>query len=101
MDRWENIAAVLRTDAVSIAWDTCHKIYVLLDEPQHKLMASYGYDPLYRIDAIGGPDAALAILRQWWDESCGLRFINSVRTVPGDPNDGFTDLIPQFAEEDD
>jgi hypothetical protein len=45
-------------------------------------------------------DQMLATLHDWWDSSCGLRFISSVKTVKGDPNEGFTHLIPQFEEED-
>ena len=77
--------------ATGIAWDTCHKIYVLMDEAQMELMEEYGYDPLLRVD---DPDEALEILQTWWDESCGLRFISTVETRP-DPNSGFHDVIRQ------
>jgi len=33
-------------DAKAIAWDTCHKIYVLMDDEQVELMRGYEYDPL-------------------------------------------------------
>ena len=62
-------------------------------------MVSYGYVPLIRVESVGAEEA-LELLRDWYDESCGLRFISAVKTVDGDPNDGFTDLIPQFDEED-
>ncbi len=97
-DKWEDVADALN-DAISIAWDGCHKIYVLLDEEEHKLMDGYGYDPLLRLDSIG-KDKALAELKEWYDVSCGLRFVNSVRSFPADPNKGFTQIIPQFSEED-
>ena len=84
--------------AVSIAFDTCHKIYILEDEEQHELMKSYGYDPLIRISEIG-EDRALETLQGWFEESCALRFISSVRSVPEDPNKGFTDVIAQMDEE--
>lgn len=91
----DDILATL-TDAVGIAWDGCHKIYILMDETEYKLWEEYGYDPLIRVDS---PDQALVTLQDWWEQSCGLRFINSVRTTLN-PNDGFDDLIPQFADED-
>lgn len=94
---WQIIHDVL-PGAVSIAWGECHKIYILMDEEQHREMISYGYDPLLRIDQIG-VDSALATLRRWWDESCGLRFVNSVKTVEGNPNDGFVTLIGQFEDD--
>jgi hypothetical protein len=40
-------------------------------------------------------------LCDWYEESCGLRFISAVETViGGDPNSKFTSLVPQFAGED-
>lgn len=95
---WQTIRATL-DQTVSIAWDQCHKIYLLLDEGQHQQMIDYGYDPLIRVSHIG-PDVALTILRAWWEESCSLRLVNSVKTVEGNPNDGFTSLILQFEDED-
>jgi len=98
-DRWLEVDEAV-DEAVSIAWDGCHKIYVLMDEQQHELMRSYDYDPLIRVDDIGA-DEARDLLREWYEESCGLRFISAVKTVADDPNDGFDALIPQFAEDED
>jgi hypothetical protein len=107
---WTATSVALR-NAVGIAWDTCHKIYVLMDEEQMRLMESYGYDPLLRLDNLdaGNPDRspahlqaeALRTLKQWWDDSCGLRFVNAVETNHDDPNAGFITLIGQFDDEDD
>ena len=33
-------------EAKAIAFDTCHKIYLLMDDEQVALMRTYGYDPL-------------------------------------------------------
>ena len=33
-------------DAKAIAFDTCHKIYLLMDDEQVETMRGYGYDPL-------------------------------------------------------
>lgn len=88
--------------AKGIAWDTCHKIYVLMDEEQMTEMRGYGYDPLIRIGASGFTVADAAdTLRQWWEESCFLRFISAVRTNHEDPNAGFTSLIAQFELDED
>lgn len=85
--------------AKGIAFDNCHKIYVLLDDTQMAQMKEWGYDPLLSSDELT-PKEMLATIREWYNESCGLRFVNAVRTVEGDPNDGFIDLIPQGADYD-
>jgi hypothetical protein len=85
-------------EAVGIAWDGCHKIYVLMDETQMSLMEGYGYDPLLRVEDIGELQTK-TLLREWYRASCELRFISSVGTVEGDPNAGFGDLIAQFDDE--
>ena len=85
--------------AKAIAWDTCHKIYVLMDDEQVALMREYGYDPLITSDDMTPEQMADKIV-EWWDESCGLRFVNGVKTVAGDPNDGFITIIGQFDDEE-
>lgn len=77
----------------AIVWDGCHKIYVAMDEEQVDLFCEYEYAHIAKITEA---DAAVAQLREWFEDSCSLRFISAVRTVEGDPNDGFTDLIGQF-----
>lgn len=101
---WDAVEAAL-PEAKSIAYDGCHKIYVLLDDEQTAQMEFYGYR---ENDMPGGSrlflaevmdkDAMLATLHDWWDRSCRLRFISSVRTNHADPNAGFTALITQFEE---
>ena len=81
--------------ASGIAWDTCHKIYILMDDNQMALMKSYGYEAIV---PSSDPSFALETVRDWWDSSCGLRLISTVSTVAdgGDPNDGFTSIARQF-----
>ena len=86
--------------AKGIAFDECHKIYVLLDDAQMGQMKEWGYDPLLSADDLT-PKEMLATLRKWYHDSCGLRFISAVRTVAGDPNDGFITLIGQGEDYDD
>ena len=57
-------------------------------------MDGYGYD-LVDVSTLRDP---VTLLEDWWDRSYGLRFISSVRTNHDDPNAGFKDLIPQFAD---
>jgi hypothetical protein len=40
-------------------------------------------------------------LREWYEDSCSLRFINAVSTNHADPNAGYNQIIPQGAEEED
>tara|TARA_R100000951_G_C2641718_1_gene181173 strand:+ start:1859 stop:2167 length:309 start_codon:yes stop_codon:yes gene_type:complete len=84
-------------NAVSISWDTCHKIYVSLDDETHKQQISYGYDCL-KIDPAGnvGENPALDVLLDWYENSCGLRFINSIEDNNGKTK--FTTLIAQFED---
>lgn len=95
---WKRVRQALR-QAKGIAWDGCHKIYVLMDDDEVALMRSYDYDPLLLVADLG-VEKAYETVKGWWEESCGLRFVNSVATVEGNPNDGFMDLIGQFEFED-
>jgi hypothetical protein len=64
-------------------------------------MRTYGYDPLItKEDAT--PDVMLATLQEWYEDSCGLRFIDAVSTNHENPNAGFETLIGQgdFAEDE-
>lgn len=97
---WQ-IVDLLLPRAHGIAWDGCHKIYVLLDDEQVRIQSSCGYGDddhgsrLLTCDKASADEMGTT-LRDWFDASCGLRFINAIETVSGDPNGGFTDLIAQF-----
>ena len=82
------------SEAKAIAWDTCHKIYVLMDDEQVELMREYGYDPLITKEEMT-PEEMLSTLEKWYEDSCGLRFIQAVNTNHIDPNAGFESLIEQ------
>jgi len=96
---WGKVEVALEL-AKGIAFDECHKIYVLMDDGQMAQMKEYGYDPLISADTTT-PDEMLTTIRKWYDDSCGLRFVSGVRSVDGDPNEGFIDLIPQGSDDDD
>jgi hypothetical protein len=85
-------------DAKAIAFDTCHKIYVLMDDEQVVKMREYEYDPLYTKDEMSAGEMYETI-KHWYAESCGLKFVEAVSTVEGDPNLGFETLIEQGARE--
>ena len=96
-DYWDDTAAALE-EAYSIAFDGCHKIYVHMDKGTHDQAVEWGYTP-HMLEGLGAK-AALEMLRDWYEGSCALRFIQSVRTVDGDPNEGYENLIPQGAEDE-
>lgn len=81
-------------DAKAIAFDTCHKIYILMDDEQVEKMRGYGYDPLITSDEAT-PEEMLAYLEEWYLDSCSLRFIDAVSTNYADPNAGFERVIEQ------
>lgn len=93
-------------DAKAIAWDTCHKIYLLMDDEQVALMRGYGYgdanDPssLITKDEMSAAEM-FETVKKWFDEACPLRFVSAVETNTADPNAGFESLIPQGADEED
>jgi hypothetical protein len=98
------IAEALET-AVALAWDGCHKIYILMDNDQANVTRGIGYgsgdgDSVFQWieQEPDGRARAAVTLRDWWDESCGMRFINTIRTVDGDPGGEFTNIIAQCDE---
>ena len=88
-------------EAKGIAYDGCHKIYVLMDDEQMALMKEYGYgedNPNYLISSSQLNPAEMAtVAMSWFKKSCGLRFIQGVRTTDEtNSSDGFFDIIGQF-----
>lgn len=92
-DYWNDVESYVQ-EARLIAWDTCHKIYLAMDEYEEQWFRD-NYAPNY---FQGTPDEMLKKLHEWYDDSCGLRFISAVEHNADDPNAGFTDLIPQGAD---
>lgn len=97
------LKAALR-HAKGIAYEGCHKIYVLLDDGQFAQQKLYGYgdgsddSQLVALRSNLDRDRAFATVKQWYEDSCALRFISTIKTVPGDPNDGFDHVIEQFED---
>jgi hypothetical protein len=83
----------LTQTADSIAWDGCHKIYILQDPEQTDKMKDYGYQYLWDKSMIDS-ESMLNTIYQWWRQSCELRLVDSVAT--GDHSaDLFTQVVPQ------
>lgn len=85
-------------EAKGIAFDTCHKIYVLMDDEQMDLMKQYEYDPLIS-KAEMSASAMFDTVKQWYADSCGLKFIDAVTTNKENPSAGFESLVPQGVNE--
>ena len=90
---WE-LVEELTPEVKAICWDNCHKIYLLLDDEQVEMFRSYDYDPIIT-DNEATPEEMLAILKEWFYNSCSLRFIQAVKTESNDSNNGFRNLISQ------
>ena len=84
--------------AKGIAWDNCHKIYILMDSEQVDLMKEYGYDPLITADQMSSDEMFNQVI-EWYEDSCSLRFIDAVSTNHINPNAAFETLVSQFDEQ--
>ena len=73
--------------AVSITWEGCHKIYICLDQESHEQQIAYGH----QVIPVKDKSEALNQLYEWFDVSCGLRFINAIEGG----GTTFHDVIPQ------
>jgi hypothetical protein len=92
-------------EAKGIAFDTCHKIYIMMDDEQVALQKSYGYgeeDPnaLATSDQLNPAEMA-TVITTWFQNSCGLRFISAVSTNPSFGDDGWVHVISQFEADED
>lgn len=81
--------------ADSIAWDDCHKIYILMDDYQTKQMIEFGYSTI----VSDTPAAMEKLVWQWYQDSCSLRLIDAVFTNE-DKTDKFVTIVGQFFGED-
>ena len=92
-DLFEKVWDVIH-DAHLIAWDGCHKIYIATDAVQAEWFVNAPYSHI----ETGTAEGMMDILGMWWEDSCGLRFINAVSG--GMDNPKFVTLIEQFADEE-
>jgi hypothetical protein len=89
------------SEAKGIAFDTCHKIYVLMDDEQVDLMRKYGYgdandpDSLLTSSQLTAQEMTDKVI-EWFQHSCGLRFINAVYSDNSIGSSGFVNVIAQF-----
>jgi len=95
----DNLVRNRISEAEAIAWDNCHKIYILMDTEQVELMRGYGYDLLITADQMSA-DEMFEVVEDWYESSCSLRFIDAVSTNHINPNAGFETLSPQFEDQE-
>lgn len=86
----------LLSQADSVAWEGCHKIYILMDSNQTNKMKEYGYKYVVSDTAT----AMENVVGEWYDDSCSLRFIDAVFTND-DETDKFITVVGQFENEED
>jgi len=75
-----------------VAFDRCHKIYLAMDEIEAKWFRDSNYTVFQ-----GSPMEMYLEVIKWWNESCGLRFIQSVTHNETNRNAGYKNLVPQGA----
>ena len=86
-------------EIVALAWDGCHKIYLALDQQEAESFRRLGYGDDSTSEFLWAGTLStteiLDVVQQWYFESCGLVFINTVK------GGNFEDIIPQiFTSED-
>jgi hypothetical protein len=93
---WDDVEKATKS-ALLISWDSCHKIYLAMDAEQAAWFGRNYTEENNSISFHGTPAEMFEKLEEWWDLSCGLRFVSAVWTDNEEPNNGFISLIPQFA----
>jgi len=83
----------LISEADSVAFDGCHKIYLNMDPKQTMKMINYGYTNLVTDTPAAMEDAVW----RWYEDSCSLRFIDAVFTNDDD-TDKFVVVVGQQFE---
>lgn len=98
---WGDVEDTLQS-AELIAFDGCHKIYLAMDAEQAEwFRKNYNEKECSTsCNFTGSTQEMLTKIKHWWNDSCPLRFIQSVETNHEDPNAGFRNIIPQGAGED-
>ena len=100
-DYWSDVKEEVRY-AKSISFDGCHKIYLAMDDTQAKWFKE-NYNGAEDSDDRtfeGTPEQMFELLQNWYENSCSLKFIQSVKTNEVDANEGFESLIPQGAHDE-
>ena len=99
-DCWYDVKEAVQY-AKSISFDGCHKIYLAMDDTQAQwFKANYNGEDCDDRTFVGTAEQMFTLLQNWYENSCSLKFIQSVTTNEADANEGFKDLIPQGAHDE-
>ena len=79
----------------AIAWDTCHKIYVIMDDKEVSKMIELGYEGDMLKASEHTPEILMNSILDWYANACDLVFITAVSSNPIDDNSGFEALVEQ------
>lgn len=94
---WRQVAAHIE-DAAGIAWDGCHKIYLLMDQNQVTIEQDYGNERILTRKTATDEEMTKQV-KSWFSQSCSLRFIQAVTSIEDSYDDKYEDIIPQFSED--
>jgi hypothetical protein len=86
--------------ASGIAFDTCHKIYIMGDDTEVEKMRGYGYETLFTSKDMNAEEMAVQV-QSWFNNSCMLRFIEFTNTDPKTGETQFESVISQFEVDED
>lgn len=81
-------------EAHGIAFDGCHKIYVALDKTQFEFFRDLDYEFVKDKESLT-PEQMSEKVQDWFHNSCSLRFITAVETMPNEDCE-FTSIVDQF-----
>lgn len=82
--------------AKGVAFDGCHKIFVLMDAEALDHVYAQGYGQAEGSKLVTGavkPHEYASQVRTWYRESCPLRLVQAIRIDEGQVV--FTDIVPQ------
>ena len=85
----QRVASYLN-ECEGITWDTCHKIYILMDSNQVEVTKGFGYEVLTDLT----PKEYMKLIKSWYANSCGLQFV-TVFSTDANGNDDFIQAVNQ------
>jgi len=89
MDAWQKVYKYTER-AKLIGFDECHKIYIATDKHEADYFTENGWETF-----SGTPSEMADKLHEWYEASCGLRFISAVKFDKKTNSTKFTTLVPQ------
>ena len=87
-------------NAVAVAFDTCHKIYIIGDDTELEKMRGYGYQEIVAQEDGATTYEMAETVKAWYHGSCGLRFVEFVKTNAETGDTDFTTVIAQGEDDD-